>query len=538
MADLDKLSQRYKGLKSNRTNWEDHWERVASYVLPNKDNVYGTQVAGERKSGLIKLYDSTAIKANVLLASALHSMLTNPTVHFFGLTIPDNKESNLDDEVTNWLQECVDIMHRVLDNSNFQTEVHETYLDLGTFGTGSLFIEEHPEDDVIFKSRPIYEMYLDENSNGIVDTAFRCCRMSIRQIVQEFGKEAISENMERESRVDPMRTYEVIHAIFPRSDEDLFGKVGPAAMKFASVYFMCDTEKKVLKESGYKEFPLMTPRWKKVSGEIYGRSPAMDSLPDIQMINEVMKTTIKAAQKAVDPAWMIPDDTILGPFDITPGGINFYRMGADSSAIFALESKARVDFGLDFIEALRRSIREAFFIDQLQLREGPQMTATEVNARTEEQLRMMAPILGRLQFEFLRPLISRLFSILFRRNKLPKPPASLQGTAISVEYVSQIARSQKAAEAMNITRALQVAAPILEMMPETQQNIDGDAAVRFIFKQLGVSEKVLKRRADLEEERAEVAQQQMQQQEQQQNMAEAEVASKSGAAAKSLENAL
>jgi hypothetical protein len=534
MAEIKRLVQRYKNLQSSRINWEDHWDRVAQYILPNKDNIYGTQVAGERKNSLIRLFDSTAIKSNVQLASALHSMLTNPTIHFFGLT---TGEVDLDasDEVNLWLQSCVDIMHRTLDNSNFQTEIHETYLDLGCFGTASLFIEEDDRDSIRFKSRPVYEMYLDENSNGMVDTAFRKCKMTLRQIIQEFGEEALTEPMKREYNTDPGRCYEVIHAIMPRSDAERHGRVAGQAKSFASIYFMMEGEERILKEGGYDEFPLLTPRWKKVSGEIYGRSPGMDSLPTIQMVNKMMETTIKAAQKVVDPPWMLPDDSILGPFDITPGSTNFYRSGTDASSIFPLESRGRVDFGLDFIENERKSIREAFFIDQLQLREGPQMTATEVMARTDEQLRMMAPILGRLQFELLRPLVDRLFSIMMRRKELPPAPASVKGKLLSVEYVSQIARAQRVSEAQNITRAFQIIAPILEMMPESQQNIDGDAAVRYTFKQLGVSEKVLRKQADVKAMREQAAEEAMQQEEQQQGMMEAEAASKTAPMVKAMQ---
>jgi hypothetical protein len=73
------------------------------------------------------------------------------------------------------------------------------------------------------------------------------------------------------------------------------------------------------------------------------------------------------------------------------------------------------------------------------------------------------------------------------------------------------------------------------MMPESQQNIDGDAAVRYAFKQLGVSEKVLRKQADVKAMREQAAEEAMQQEEQQQGMMEAEMASKAAPVMKAMQ---
>jgi hypothetical protein len=39
------------------------------------------------------------------------------------------------------------------------------------------------------------------------------------------------------------------------------------------------------------------------------------------------------------------------------------------------------------------------------------MTATEVIQRNEEKMRLLGPVLGRLQSELLKPLIDRVFNI-------------------------------------------------------------------------------------------------------------------------------
>ena len=99
-------------------------------------------------------------------------------------------------------------------------------------------------------------------------------------------------------------------------------------MPFKSRYVAID-DMKMLAEGGFNEF-YVVPRYLKASYEIYGRSPAMNALPDVKMLNKMSEVTIKAAQKQIDPPLMIPDDGFILPVRIRSGGLNFYRSGSRS----------------------------------------------------------------------------------------------------------------------------------------------------------------------------------------------------------------
>ena len=77
------------------------------------------------------------------------------------------------------------------------------------------------------------------------------------------------------------------------------------------------------------------------------------------------------------------------------------------------------------------------------LQQGPQMTATEVIQRNEEKMRLLGPVLGRLQSELLKPMIDRCFAILLRNNQFAQAPEFLSGQDIEIEYVSPLAKSTK-----------------------------------------------------------------------------------------------
>jgi hypothetical protein len=251
----------------------------------------------------------------------------------------------------------------------------------------------------------------------------------------------------------------------------------------------------------------------------------MKTLPDIKMINQMMKVTIRSAQKVVDPPLMAPDDGIMGSVRTAPGAINYYRAGT-TDRIEPLLTGARIDFGYQIMEDVRTRIRSAFFIDQLQLREGPQMTATEVMQRTEEQLRLLGPILGRQHNELLKPLIDRVFDILFRRGVLPTPPQSLSGVKLEVQYSSMIARAQKTSELESLNRMFATAAPILQIDQAVVDNFNPDAAIRYIANTLSLPYELMRDEKDVKKIRDARAQEAQAAQAQAQQMMDAETTAK------------
>ena len=246
----------------------------------------------------------------------------------------------------------------------------------------------------------------------------------------------------------------------------------------------------------------------KSAHEVYGRGPGSTALPDGKMLQEIMRTTIRAAQKAVDPPLLVPDEGFLNPVRTMPGGVNYYRAGTGEK-IEALNLGVQPKIGYDMMFDIRKRIQEVFFVDQLQLQEGPQMTATEVLQRTEEKLRLMGPMMGRLQSELLGPLLSRVFAILYRNGKFPPPPEMISGEDFRVVYTSPIARAQEQTEANGIMRATQLLEPFFNINPEAVDNYDTDELVKGVNSMFSVPVKYLRREdeiRDIRQKRAQAAQ--------------------------------
>ena len=502
-TDLTKtIMARFDRLKTGRQNWETHWQEVADYMQPRKADVTRTRSKGDKRTELV--FDSSPIQAVELLAASLHGMLTNPSTPWFSLRYKD-QGLDMDDEAKLWLEGVTETMYTAFNRSNFQQEIFELYHDLITFGTAAMFIEEDQGDLLKFSTRHINEIYITENDKGRIDTVYRKFKITLRAAAQQFG-DSLSEEARNKVEKDPFDEIDILHAVYPRQDFNPTKK-DKENMEFESVYLEYKNGNE-LSVGGFVEFPFVVPRYLKASHEIYGRSPAMTALPDVKMLNEMSKTTIKAAQKQVDPPLLVPDDGFLLPVRTVPGGLNFYRSGT-RDRIEPLNIGANNPLGLNMEEQRRTAIRNVFYVDQLMLQQGPQMTATEVIQRNEEKMRLLGPVLGRLQSELLKPMIDRCFAILLRNNQFAQAPDFLSGQDIEIEYVSPLAKAQKGTELSSITRAIEILGSLANVAPVFDY-INFDALVKHVADLVGVPQKVLKLQSQVNAEREQAAQQQEQ----------------------------
>lgn len=490
---------RLAALKLNRANWETIWQEIAELVLPNQADFTSMNTPGTRRMN--KVFDATGIHVNQLLAAGLFSMLTSSAQKWFefALTSPQFASRR---SVKLWMDMTTDITFDEVNRpeAGFNTATHECYLEYGAFGTLVMFITENKEmNSLKFLSLPLHECYLCENDDGHVDTLYRRYPRSVRQLIQRFGAEAVHPvilKLYNEKQYE--KKINAIHVIEPSLDKPPF--------TYTSAYV--DVENKhIMQMKGYYEQPFVAARFYKAAHETYGRGPGFTALPDIKMLQEIMKNTLRAGQKTVDPPLMVPDDGFLNPVRTTPGGLNYYRAGTPDR-VEALNMGANPALGYEIMDDLKQRIREIFFVDQLQLNTGPQMTATEVLQRTEEKLRLMGPLLGRLQSEFLGPLLTRVFGLLGRMGKYPKPPEEIEREKFKVSYTSPIARAQEQTEANGLMRAMQVLSPFIEITPEIADNFNGDELTTGVFTMFSVSPKYLQDPEQVQASREQRSQQQ------------------------------
>lgn len=515
-----RILRRYEALVRDAATVRNVAQSLVDFIMPNRGEVTTKRAPGARRTD--RVFDGTQIRANNHLASFIASTLTNLALNFFTLVVEDEALMN-QHEVQAWLQDTVRRTMKWLRASNFATESQEMYRDLGGLGTGCLFFDERARTDprqfngFLFRAEPFGSYVITENPEGLVDTIYRKLELSPVQQARRWGVERLSERTRQKLETDDRdRPLPVIHAVFPREG----GKLGftRTRLPYASI-FVDQEAKHVIAEGGYYEFPAMVPRWAKNAGEVYGRGPGHDAYPDIRTLNKVMELMFRAWGKQIDPPINVLDDAVIGGVvNQIPSGINVVR---DLNAIQPWPITSRVDISQQLVNDLRSAIRSSFFSDQFQLPDKTIITATEVERRLEMMQQILGPTVGRLEWEFLSPMVARAIQIQARAGMLAPVPAALAelaaargGVGLVVRYEGPLARSQRQSEVAAVERFLSILAPVSQVNPDTADVVNWDELVVFLSQMTGLPTNLIRKKAEIQQLRqaraqAAAAQQQM-----------------------------
>ncbi len=456
---------------SGRGVWESHWQESAELVWPIYSQAFtlgGADVTpggGSKKTE--KQFDSTGPNALVSFAAIMESLNTPGGSKWHRILPMDpllmkNRAARL------WYEDVTDALfrYRYSAQSGFQGQNQEVWMSMGAFGTGQIFVDTpDPKEGRGLRYRCIHlsEVYFRRNHQGRIDTAFRVFKLTARQAKQWFGLENLPEQITNcfKQGGNTEKEFEFIHKVCPREDVDP-RRIDSKGMPFAS-YYVARTQKWMVKEGGYNSFPYPVARYWVGPGELYGRGPALLALPDIKVINEQEKTLLKQGHRAVDPVLLIHDDGMLDTLSLKPGAQNFGGVTADGRSLVHALPVGDIAVAKEMMAEKRASIEKVFLLKLFQiLVENPRMTATEVVERAREKGMLLAPTAGRIQSEYLAPLIERELDLLAMQGLIPPMPQILREARAEykTEYDSPMSRLQKAEEAAGTMRTIQWASEI------------------------------------------------------------------------------
>ncbi len=485
------IIKRLKVKMSERANWEQVWQDVNNVFMPRKAYITRPRVFGEQLD-FSRVFDSSAIRALNTMASGFHSWLTNPASKWFQLEMAERELMEIK-EVKVWLEDVENEIFFTLNNSNDDETMQEFYLNMGSVGTSSIFIEEDDKDRVRFTALPIAETYIEEDARGRVNRIWRKFEYTVQQAWDLWGAKAGSEVTEKflnESKKSDKVIF--VHYIGPR-DIRQEGKKDNVNMPFESKW-VTFVKQELVAESGFNEFPVPTGRFYKSTGEVWGFSPAMDNLPDTHMLNAMKKTLIRASMKIVDPPFTVPDRGFILPLNMNPNGANYRNPQTNKDDFQPILTKGNIPIGIEMVQDTREAIDLGMFVRVFQAfgQITKQMTVPEVQQRIREGMALLGPVVGRVQQETLDPKIIRVFNILFRAGRLPRIPDVLAGREFSVTYISPLAKAQRESEISGILRMLSTVAEMATFAPSVIDKINPDKAVDIVADVIGVTPQIIR----------------------------------------------
>ena len=267
------ILKQYKEAQSIKEHWKDKFEEAYEYCLPNRESFYD-EAPGQRRTD--KIFDETAVVGVQEFASRLQAGITPTFARWAdfqaGSNIPDEQKSfiNLElDKITNYV-------FQLLQNSNFNQEVHESFMDLA-IGTGVMLVEEGDAVNPIkFTAIPLPRVCLMNGPDGKIDTIYRTRIVKPDEIKLLYPRAVLPENFDPLKQKKQIKIVEAIYKIY----EDNVEKY-----KFCVVM---ENPKAILLEETYTgegSNPYLVFRWNKASGDVYGRGPVFNAMGAIKTCN-------------------------------------------------------------------------------------------------------------------------------------------------------------------------------------------------------------------------------------------------------------
>jgi hypothetical protein len=139
------------------------------------------------------------------------------------------------------------------------------------------------------------------------------------------------------------------------------------------------------------------------------------------------------------------------------------------------------------------------------------MTATEVIERREEWMREIGPMFGRLESEFIAPMVERAFMVMLRGGGFAPIPESLAGRNVKFEFESPVKRVRQQIEAAAARMWKDEVLTLASVDPSALDILDMDEYARFTAEAAKVPLRLVRPQEEIDamrEQRAAAAQRQ------------------------------
>jgi hypothetical protein len=515
----------FKKLKVKKERWYHMYEILGEYIHMMKQDFHNITEQGEFLTD--QIYDSTGPKSLRSFANAVKGMVWQSAKTSMKIIPTEDLQDNVDvKEYFKMMNKKVaDAMDSI--DSGLDIAWAEYILDQGCFGTSGIGVFQGQDSDLLFKSYGVDTMVIKEGANGFVNTVYDLFEMTVEQIYEKWGNETPPHIMKMYEDKQYDKSIKILHAIKPRYKRDM-NKKNNLNMPYMSKYIDYDNQK-LIKESGFEEMPVFVSRFYKRRLETYGRSPAMDALPDVMHINAASEARLLAVEKTLDPPLGIAHDSIVGNgvVDTSAGGINIVDMTkTQTNPIFPIFSNGQIREVDKQIEELKESIASHFLLDRLlDQNNKTQMTLGEVQIRNQMRAESLGSVFARLIRECINPLIERSVSILFGMGRLGSF-SIINGKATSeeipevilnkitagedfydIKYNTPAMRIIKSEEAQSIQQTIGFAGQVAQLDPKVLDNIDVDEALDKIARIYGVESSIMRETKEVKQIREVRAQQ-------------------------------
>jgi hypothetical protein len=482
----DRVERRLAGLDAIREGWIPHWREIASYCQPRRSQwlnmSQGAEYSASDLRGRLnsKIYDDHGIWATQVCARGMSSGLASASRPWMKAGLDDTDLMEFS-SVKEWLADFEREFYAFVSRTNFYTASNSGYLEQVNFGTEGGIMLEHPEHGAVCHSLTAGEYWIALDDALKPAALYRRCMMTADQLLQQFGRDKVSDRVKRAYEQNRKDQYFPINHAIERNVDRLAGKRDRRNKPWLSVWWEQGSPTGTLLDvSGYEEQPFWAPRWDTIGADVYGYSPAMNALPSIKQLQVNELRAAQATDYIVRPALRAPAK--MGEASLNPGSLHSVASVDSGSFAPIWEVPPQVLTALEArAQRLRHSIDRATYADMFMAitnMEGVQpRNIEEIARRQEEKLTQLGPVVERNFDEKLRVVVDRVFGILYRSGRIRPAPREMEGKPLKIEFVSILAQMQQIVGLGAIERTMGFAGNLAAVFPSVVDKIDADQAV-------------------------------------------------------------
>jgi hypothetical protein len=507
------LNQLIGEVRAERESYIDHWTDINKFVRPRSAKfVIEKGNRGDKRNQ--NIINNTATMASETLSAGMMSGVTSPARPWFKLSSGD-PELDKRDAVKAWLHDVAEAMRDVFGKSNLYTELPLVYADLGDYGVSAMSALEDEDSVVRFGHFPIGSYSIATDENGMVDAIVREWQMTVRQLVQQFGRENCSLAVQAMYDNHQMGQWIEVAHVVQRNKDYQPGRIGWKFKKYLSTYMERSGNGRpesaitgFLREGGFDEFPVMCPRWSVTGEDPYGNSPAMNALGDIKALQLMEKRAAQMIDKGANPPMSAPGSLRNQRASLLPGDVTYVDVAQGQQGFQPVYETNPVWLNSLELKILKHEnrIKRAFFEDlflMLANMDGVQpRNQMEIAERKEEKLLQLGPVMDRLNDELFDRLIDRTFAIMVKRSQpdwdaglpglLPMPPKEIQEATLKVEYTSIMAQAMKKVALGDIERFAGFIGNLAQGDPSVLDRWDLDETAKEYHDGIGLAPKIIR----------------------------------------------
>ena len=485
---VDEILKRYKAAKTRKGLWESYLREAYHYALPDKETI-DEHSPGQKKNQHV--FDSTATIALNKYANRMQHQVVPPWKTWMRLEPGSDTPEEMKSEAQEMLDEATDVIFDHINHSNFSTQSHESFMDLG-ISTGALIVEEGDgiQSMLNFRSVSLSEIYPEVTQRGTIDNVFRSFKLSVRDIMEVWPKATLTTELNKLLEEKPETEVEIIEAVVKEREQ-------------YETYVIYD------KEAIFEEYndtsPWVVFRESVTPGETLGRGRIMQLLPDIKTLNKIVEFNLRNAALSISGIYTAADDGVINPYSVklAPGAI--IPVGSNDTrnpSLMPLNRSGDFNLAQLLIQDYRSIINEFMFAQPFgDITETPVRTATEMGIRNQDLAQTSQASFGRMQSEFLEPMIKRIVDILVKTGKLP--PLRIDGREVTIKFTSPMARSQDLEELQNFQMYMQ---SMGQLPPDYYEGaIKLEDIPQWTAEKMGIPQKLLRTPAEMEQMKQQIA---------------------------------